>query len=91
VEGATSHQISKSGALCEHDGNWYTYNLSWSDRIYYSQNFKEPGHDNPTVMPVTSAMTIAKDVKLGQFALTASQILSVGKYEKLEVTVELFK
>ena len=36
-------------------------------------------------------MTIAKDVKLGRFSLNATQILSIGKYEKLEVTVDLFK
>jgi hypothetical protein len=42
-------------------------------------------------MPVTSTMTIAKDVKLGEFVLTPAQILSVGKYEKLEITVDLFK
>ena len=42
-------------------------------------------------MPVNSAMTIAKDVQIGEFTLNASQILSIGKYEKLEVTVDLFK
>ena len=75
----------------EHDGYWYTYNLGWSDRIQLSQYFKEPGYENPVGMPVTSTMTIAKDVKLGEFVLTPAQILSVGKYEKLEITVDLFK
>jgi hypothetical protein len=36
-------------------------------------------------------MTIANEVNIGHFTLNASQILSIGKYEKLEVTVELFK
>ena len=42
-------------------------------------------------MPILPATKIASDVKLGKFSLTAKQIQSVGKYEKLEVTVDLFK
>lgn len=66
------HTKTPSQIPCtEHDGYWYTYSLGWSEKIQSSNYFKEPGHDNPTFMPVTSAMTIAKEVKIGEFTLNA--------------------
>src|SRR3546814_15323427 len=59
----------------------YRYSLGWSDQPIDSSAFRKPeGHVNPA-MPYRSQVLDARPVRLGAFALNASQLQQVDAFE----------
>ena len=59
----------------DEDGNkTYSYEKKWSEDLIDSSEFKKGGHENPSSVPYSSEGFYAKEVKLGAFNLSTSQI-----------------
>ena len=71
----------------DEDGNTsYTYEKKWSEELIDSSNFSKKGHENPTSVAISSESFLAKDVKLGDFALSSKQIDMLSTNAKLNVS-----
>ena len=70
----------------DEDGNTtYSYEKKWNEELIDSSNFNKSGHENPTKVEVSSETFQAKEVKIGAFELSSSQISSLGTSAKLNV------
>jgi hypothetical protein len=68
----------------------YDYERVWADKVIPSNDFKEPnGHRNPSVMPVTSPLRLAKEIIVGGFKLGPGLMAQVGQFEPLPLPAEL--
>lgn len=77
VEHSKSETIKKDGKDVEKIT--YYYKREWCDQPVDSAPFKEAGHDNPPAnMSVANAEMVAKDVTLGAFRLSPSNIRRIG-------------
>ena len=67
------------------------YRKKWSEHLINSKQFELPkGHRNPASMPVKTKAVIAKQVKLGDFTLSASLIEPMNDHQKLPMTDDSF-
>lgn len=65
----------------------YTYELQWSARQIDSAKFRHPeGHENRPSIVIESKTVQSKNVKVGAFSLSSSQINRVGKSEPFALT-----
>lgn len=56
----------------------YTYHKTWSNQLIDSSNFKtQQGHENPSVMPISSQKQYAQTVNLGDFLLPEALITDI--------------
>ncbi len=57
----------------------YSYHRIWSSKLIDSSAFKETeGHINPTIMPISSTVQYAKQVKVGDFTLPQNLLEKAG-------------
>ncbi|WP_339136468.1 MAG: TMEM43 family protein [Candidatus Electrothrix sp. GW3-4] len=64
----------------------YSYSKEWADSVIRSSSFKKPGgHENPGSMPYSSEEQTAKQVTLGAFQLSTSQVQRINQFEPLAV------
>ncbi|MDO5554515.1 MAG: TMEM43 family protein [Planctomycetia bacterium] len=63
----------------------YTYTKTWFPALIDSSLFKESGHENPKNMPYQSLELQAKEVTLGAFRLSDSQIQAAGPEQAFRV------
>lgn len=62
----------------------YTYAKVWNEGLIDSRQFKKPqGHANPSAMALTNKESVAKEVKLGAYALSPGLVDKINKYEEL--------
>ena len=67
----------------------YTYALDWSDKQIDSAKFRHPrGHENRPSLVIASQTLQAKDVKVGAFSLSQSQIGRIGETQSLPLDNE---
>lgn len=65
----------------------YTYHLTWSDTLIPSNEFKDPkDHQNPTRMPINSAVQYASHVTVGDFSLTKELVTSITPSETVNTS-----
>ncbi len=67
----------------------YSYKKDWSESLIDSNKFEyADGHENPAFMIFETESWNAKNVSLGAFKLTPSQIGNIGGAEKYDLTKE---
>ncbi|WPD22536.1 MAG: TMEM43 family protein [Candidatus Electrothrix scaldis] len=65
----------------------YSYSKTWSDDVIRSSSFKKSGgHENPGAMPYNSEEQTAKQVTLGAFQLSSSQVQRINQFQSLAVS-----
>ena len=70
----------------------YSYSKTWSEGLIESEHFKQPqGHHNPAYLAISSKTWHAKQVKLGQFILSASLVGKLNNYQHLPIPPESFE
>lgn len=68
----------------------YSYSKVWADNVISSSGFKKPsGHENPGSMPYNPEEQTARQVTLGAFHLSTSQVKRINRFEPLAVKSDM--
>lgn len=83
VETKTEKQVGGS----EKETKVYSYNKTWSDKLFDSSNFKDQqGHQNPSQMPLQSLQQHAPHVTVGDFLLPAELVTQIDVTQPVDLS-----
>lgn len=77
------YQWEENNHKRSHHGSKYTYELRWSEELISSSNFNEPGHTNPPELPIRSQLTIARELRIGDYTLSPSYHKNLKNRKKI--------
>ena len=77
------YQWEENNHKRSHHGSKYTYELRWSEELISSSNFNEPGHTNPPELPIRSQLTIARELRVGDYTLSPSYHKNLKNRKKI--------
>lgn len=82
VEKSESETKDKIGGAQE-TTTTYRYEKQWNGSLVSSSNFKEAGHDNPTIMPVEGMMYEAQPITIGAYTINRGMAGGFNDYSSL--------